>query len=64
MSRSKTLWEAECDQICWDFQDGKLTFEAAVERLHDKGWERDDAAMELEAWTDIPAPPTKEGGKP
>ena len=52
MSRSKTLWEAECEQICADFQDGKLPFDTAVKDLVEKGWDEQDAMMELEAWAE------------
>ena len=52
MSRSKQLWEAECAQICRDYQDGKLTLEQARDLLIDRGWTGYDATNELEAWAE------------
>jgi hypothetical protein len=50
MSRSAQLWEAECERICEDFQNGKMSREAAIGRLHQLGWDTSDAAEELDEW--------------
>lgn len=50
MSRSKELWWGECDRICSDYQNGKMTFDQAAEELRRKGWEQDAIEVELAEW--------------
>lgn len=50
MSRSKELWQAECDRICEDYANGKLTYDEASILLKQHGWQPDDIDNELAEW--------------
>jgi hypothetical protein len=50
MSRSKELWTAECERVCEDYQNGKISREVAIKELRWRGWSFHDATDELDEW--------------